>query len=96
MKPLNIIAPRVPNKPDQKVSCQPSHPILHCLAIIGLYIPLLWYTLYLREVYPHHTNLLDMEPLHLIMVIALLIAPQFALRSLGVKWRGKESSSPEV
>lgn len=70
--------------------------VMHALVIIALYIPLLWYALHLRRLYPHNTNLLDIQPLHLAIVIGLIIAPLVILRLLGVKWQGRKSAPPEV
>ena len=95
MKPLNVTTADILNKPALQSLGHVYDLIMHCLAIIALYTPLVWYVLHLRSLYPGNTSIFSINLLQLLIVIALLIAPLLVLRKLGINIRGKEDSPPE-
>ena len=90
-KSLNVSIDLVSDNADQKPLGRIYHPVLQCLTIIVLYLPLIWYVLYLRKSYSHDTIVLSLDPLHLIGVISLLIGPLFILHLLGINWRNQSN-----
>ena len=95
MKPFNVTAPDIVNKPALQSLGRIYELVMHCLAIIALYTPLMWYTFHLRSLYTGHTSILSLELSQLVIVIVLLVAPLLILRKLNVNWRGKENHPPE-
>ncbi len=65
--------------------------ILNILTIVVFYIPLVFYLIHLRGIYPQGTSLLDLSVLHMILVIGLLIAPFLLLYLLGINWHVRDS-----
>jgi len=94
MKPENFTLSSTSNTPNPSASVSLYHLAMRCLAILALYTPLLWYVLHLYSFYPQNTNVLDMNPLHLVLVVVLMLTPLLVLPSLGIKWRDKENTLP--
>lgn len=92
MMKKNVESPDIPinlvrDKADQKPVSRITYLITQSLAIIAVFMPLIWYVVYLRGIYPDDTNLLAIDALHLIGAICLLISPLLVLHLLGIKWR---------
>ena len=94
MKTENITLSSTSNTPNPSACVSLYRLAMHCLAILAMYTPLLWYTLHLHTLYPQHTNVLEMNLLHLSVVVVLLIVPLLVLSSLGVRWQDKENTLP--
>ena len=70
-----------------------SHHVLIVVAIVVLYLPMFFYVLHLRSIYPQDTSLLELSAFHMIVVIALCILPPLVLYMLGIKWHKNETYS---
>ena len=70
-----------------------SHHVLIVVTMVVLYLPMFFFVLHLRSIYPHNTSLLDLSALHMLVVIALFLFPPLVLYMLGVKWHKNETYS---
>ncbi len=87
-KPLPTSAGGIDGNPQKPVY---QH-LLNILTIVVFYLPLVFFLIHLRSVYPQDTSLLDLSTVHMILVIGLLITPLILLYLLGINWHVRDSN----